>query len=97
MPAVGRVKGVGVGDEVVEGGEEGGEAGYLGRSGVSGGGTVGDGGKGTWMRAESETGEGEERRWRGCLSVILLYGVGGRKCNAVSALIELVLWEERWQ
>lgn len=29
-------------------------------------------GEGTWMRAESEAGEGEERRWRGCLSVMLL-------------------------
>ena len=30
MPAVGGVDGIGVGGEIVEGGEEGGEAGYLG-------------------------------------------------------------------
>lgn len=30
------------------------------------------GGRGcTWMRAEREAGAGEERRWRGCLELIL--------------------------
>ena len=48
MPTVGGVDGVGVGGEVLEGGEEGGEAGYLGGRGVSGGGIV-EGGRGRYV------------------------------------------------
>lgn len=70
MPAVGVVDGGGVGGEVLEGEEEGGETGYLGDR-VSWVGVVeGMGRGGTWIRAEREKGAGEERRWRGCLRVI---------------------------
>lgn len=71
VPAVGVVDGVGVVGEVFEGVEEGGEAGDLSGWGLVRGKRGGMEEEGTWMRAEREAGAGEERRWRGCLALII--------------------------